>query len=63
MNKEQYEELKSKPEFDVLRRILLQTVNGNMMRLHHTSYYAEETRQIFQKLDSMGYQIVRKQND
>jgi hypothetical protein len=60
MNKDQYEELKSKPEFEVLRKILISTMNGNMLRLKHTSYMSEETRQIIQKLESEGYSIEKK---
>lgn len=63
MNKEQYEEQKSRPEFEVLRKILIASMNGNMMRLKHTNYLAEETRQIIQKLESSGYIIVKKNND
>jgi hypothetical protein len=38
MNKEQLDEMKQKPEFDVLRKILITVMNGNMMRLQHTSF-------------------------
>lgn len=60
MNKEQYEEIRSRPEFNVLRLILISTMNGNMMRRKHTSYLAEETRQVIQKLESAGYIIEKK---
>lgn len=59
MNKEQIEELKNKPEFEVLRKILITTMNGNMMRLKHTSYLSDETRQVIQKLESAGYKIIQ----
>lgn len=58
MNKEQFEELKSKPEFEALRKILLTATGGNLLRLKHTSYYADETRQVIQKLETAGYKIV-----
>jgi len=59
MNKEQIEELKNKPEFEVLRKILITTMNGNVMRLKHTSYLSDETRQVIQKLESAGYKIIQ----
>ena len=57
MNKEQSDEMKNRPEFEKLRKILL-SINGNLLRLKHTSYYADETRQVIQKLESAGYKIV-----
>jgi len=60
MNKEQFEEIKNRPVFNELRKILLTVGNGNMLRLKHTNYYADETRQVIQKLESAGYIIVKK---
>lgn len=59
MNKEQIEEMKARPEFEVLRRCLLQKF-GNLMRLKHTEYYSDETRQVIQHLEKHGYFIVKK---
>jgi hypothetical protein len=58
-NLNQIEELKNKPEFEVLRKILITTMNGNMLRLKHTSYFSDETRQVIQKLESAGYKIIQ----
>lgn len=60
MNKEQLDEMKQKPEFDVLRKILITVMNGNMMRLQHTSFLSDETRQVIQKLESQGFIICKK---
>lgn len=59
MNKEQIEEMKARPEFEVLRMCLLQKF-GNLMRLKHTEYYSDETRQVIQHLEKHGYFIVKK---
>jgi hypothetical protein len=58
MNKEQYESMKQKPEFEVLRKVLLENF-GNLLRLKHTNYYSEETRKVIQHLEKNGYKIVK----
>lgn len=63
MNKEQFEEMKSRPEFEILRRILLEHVGGNLLRLKHTNYYADETRKVIQHLEKSGYKIERIENE
>jgi hypothetical protein len=60
MNKEQFEEMKLKPEFEILRRILLEHTGGNMLRLKHTNYYVDETRKVIQHLEKSGYTITKK---
>lgn len=59
MNKEQYEEIQNRPEFEILRKILVQHTGGNLMRVKNTNYYAEETRQVIQHLEKSGYEIKR----
>lgn len=63
MNKEQFEQYKNKPEFEILRRTLIAVMNGNLMRLRHTSYMSDETRQVIQKLEAAGFRIEEFNND
>jgi hypothetical protein len=58
MNKEQIEEMKSRPEFELLRRCLLEKF-GNLLRLKDKSYFSDETRQVIQHLEKHGYRIVK----
>lgn len=58
MNKEQFQEMKARPEFEILRKCLLQKF-GNLLRLKHTQYFSDETRQVIQHLETHGYKIVK----